>query len=102
LRNMKFKNFPFWRLDKKNIQIISGGWHFSFLQSPSDIAKKIKSYSHGEFNTQENVNEKNIEEKIKNNIDVFNRGFNLKKIEIDKRFPNFIVENKEKLSQWID
>ena len=43
------------RLDKINIQIIEGGWHFSFLQTPKEIANKIKSYSHGEFNTLENI-----------------------------------------------
>ena len=41
LRDLKFKKYPFWRIDKKDLQIISGGWHFSFLQSPEDIAKKF-------------------------------------------------------------
>jgi len=70
LRDMKFKKYPFWRIDKLNLQIIYGGWHFSFLQTPQDIVKKIKSYSHGEFNTEENTNEINIEKKIKNNQDI--------------------------------
>ena len=50
LRNLKFKDYPFWRIDKRSQQIINGGWHFSFLQSPDQILEKIKSYSHGEFN----------------------------------------------------
>ena len=33
LRDMKFKNYPFWRFDKPKTQIIQGGWHFSFLQT---------------------------------------------------------------------
>jgi beta-1,4-mannosyl-glycoprotein beta-1,4-N-acetylglucosaminyltransferase len=101
LRNMKFKEYPFWRFDKKNIQIIKGGWHFSFLQSPEDIIKKIKAYSHGEFNTEEIINIKNIEEKIFNNKDIFNRGFKLKKIEIDDNFPEFILKNKNSLNKWL-
>lgn len=101
LRNMKFKNFPFWRLDKKNIQIISGGWHFSFLQSPSDIAKKIKSYSHGEFNKCEITDEKKIEKRIANNEDIFGRGYELKKININENYPEFIKNNKDLLKQWI-
>ena len=60
LRNLKFKKYPFWRIDKKHLQIINGGWHFSFLQTPSQILKKIKSYSHGEFDTND-LNEKVIE-----------------------------------------
>ena len=47
LRNLKFKNYPFWRLDKRNQQIINGGWHFSFMQSPTQILNKIKSFPDG-------------------------------------------------------
>ena len=101
LRDLKFKKYPFWRIDKFDLQIINGGWHFSFLQSPSDIAKKIKSYSHGEFNTKENTDLDVINQKIKDNVDIFNRGFNLKKIELDKTFPEYILENKEHLKNWI-
>ena len=101
LRDLKFRNYPFWRLDKKNLQIIKGGWHFSFLQNPKDIAKKIKSYSHAEFNIRENTDEKRIEEKIKNNQDIFGRGFKLKKIDIDTTFPDYIINNRQKLTEWI-
>ena len=101
LRDMKFKKYPFWRIDKFNLQMIKGGWHFSFLQSPKDIIKKIKSFSHGEFNTKENTDLKKIEEKIFNSEDIFDRGHKLKKIEIDDKFPNFIVNNKDKFSRWI-
>ncbi len=101
LRDLKFKKYPFWRIDKLNLQIIKGGWHFSFLQSPSEISKKIKSYSHGEFNLKENTDEDIIRQKIKDNVDIFNRGFELKKINIDKSYPNYIVNNQNKLKDWI-
>ena len=64
LRDLKFKKYPFWRIDKKKLQIIDGGWHFSFLQTPNEIAKKIKSYSHGEFNTKDNIEDR-LNDKIK-------------------------------------
>ena len=101
LRDLKFKNYPIWRIDKYNQQIISGGWHFSFLQSPRDIVRKIKSYSHGEFNTQENTDENIIEKKILQNKDIFDRGFKLKKIKIDSSFPEYIVKNQSILKEWI-
>ena len=101
LRNMKFKKYPFWRIDKPKTQIIRGGWHFSFLQTPQDIAKKIKSYSHGEFNTEENTNEEKINQKIKDNEDIYGRGFELKKIDIDETFPDYILNNKQLLKDWI-
>ena len=100
LRNLKFKNYPFWRVDKYNQQIIEGGWHFSFLQTPKQILTKIKSFSHGEFNN-EDINENNIKEKILKNKDIFGRDTELKKIMIDESYPEYIVQNKDKLSSWI-
>ena len=101
LRNMKFKNYPFWRLDKNNLQIIKGGWHFSFLQTAKDIITKIQSFSHGEFNQLDFTDEKKIQEKILNGKDIFNRGFELKKIYIDKNYPEYIRNNQKKLKDWI-
>ena len=100
LRNLKFKKYPFWRIDKYNQEIIYGGWHFSFLQSPSQILTKIKSFSHGEFN-KDGINEKNIQEKILRNEDIFERNNELKKITIDDNYPDYIINNKDKLSNWI-
>ena len=101
LRDLKFKEYPFWRFDKTNHQIIKGGWHFSFLQKPSDISKKIKSFSHGEFHQNQFIDEKKIQEKIANNEDIFDRGFDLKRINIDENYPSFIRENKSVLKDWI-
>ena len=100
LRNLKFKKYPFWRIDKKNLQIIDGGWHFSFLQTPQQILTKIKSFSHGEFNN-EKINEKNIEEKIIKKEDIFGRNNNLKKVDLDGSYPEYIVNNKNKFLHWI-
>ena len=102
LRNLKFKKYPFWRLDKKNLQVIKGGWHFSFLQKPEDIINKIKSYSHGEFNKPELVNRELIEEKIKSGKDIFNRGNKLISIKVDESFPKYILNNKQKYKEWIE
>ena len=99
LRNLKFKHYPFWRIDKLNLQIIKGGWHFSFLQSPDKILKKIRSYSHGEFNDS-SLSKETIEERILNNKDIFNRGFKLKKIDLDNDYPKYILENKKKFLKW--
>ena len=103
LRDLKFKKNPFWRIDKiRNLQIIKdGGWHFSYLQSPDEILKKIVSFSHGERNVTTFANKKNIEEKIKMQKNIFDLGFSYRKIDIDHTFPKYIIENKEKLKEWI-
>ena len=46
-------------------------------------------------------NEENIKLKIEKGQDVFERGHNLKKVEIDSSFPKYILENKDKLKKWI-
>ena len=99
LRNLKFKDYPFWRIDKLNLQIIKGGWHFSFLQTADQILKKIKSYSHGEFN-DDSLSIETIEKRILDNKDIFNRGFKLKKIDLDNDYPKYILENKKKFLKW--
>ena len=100
LRNLKFKNYPFWRIDKGHLQIIEGGWHFSFLQTSDQILKKIKSFSHGEFNNSL-LNENRIEEKILKNEDIFGRDIKLEKIDLNENFPKYIYNNQEKFSKWI-
>tara|TARA_B100001093_G_scaffold496579_1_gene542431 strand:- start:471 stop:1277 length:807 start_codon:yes stop_codon:yes gene_type:complete len=103
LRDLKFKEYPFWRIDKmQNLQIINnGGWHFAYLQTPENISKKIQSFAHGEFNKTEIVNKENISLKISKGLDIFERGHNLKKLEIDSTFPKYILQNKDKLKKWI-
>jgi len=103
LRDLKFKKYPFWRIDKiRNLQIIQdGGWHFAYLQSPENISKKIKSFAHGEFNKANIANEESIRLKIEKGQDIFERGYELKKVEVDSTFPGYIRKNKDKLKKWI-
>jgi len=103
LRNLKFKKYPFWRFDKpRNLQIIeNGGWHFAYLQNTESISKKIKSFAHGEFNKPNFANPESINEKISKGKDIFDREISYRKVEIDNSFPKYIVNNKEKLKEWI-
>ena len=103
LRDIKTKKKPFWKFYKpKEPQLIlNGGWHFSFLKNPKEIAKKIMSYSHQEFNKEDFTNEENIMIRIKNHQDLFNRNIKYKKIELDESFPKYILDNKEVYKQWI-
>ena len=103
LRDLKFKKYPFWRIDKiRDLQIIKdGGWHFSYLQSPKNLLKKISSFSHGERNKPEFANEESIVEKIKMQKNIFDLEFSYKKIDIDHTYPKYIIDNKEKLKEWI-
>jgi len=84
------------------LQIIkNGGWHFSYLQTPEAIRRKINSFSHREL-LNSNLNNKGfIEKKIRNLEDIFDRKIKYKKINLDESFPKYIVQNKNKFKEWI-
>ena len=105
----KNSKYPFWRLDKeKNIELIKeGGWHFNYLLKPEQISKKLKSLAATQWDWGEKLTKeeffsiRNIEEKILNQKDLFNRGHNYKKVNLDDSFPKFILDNLIKYKEWI-
>ena len=103
LRKIKTSKPPFWKFYKpRQPQLIfDGGWHFSFLKEPKRIAKKIKAYSHSEYNKEEFTDEKKIEERIKNRADIFDRNFKYERVNLDDTFPKYILENLSKYKSWI-
>ena len=103
LRAIKTSKPAFWKFYKpKQPQLIyNGGWHFSFLKSPEGISKKIRSYSHSEYNKPEFTDEKKIAERIKNKQDIFDRNFKYEMVNLDDTFPKHILENLEKYKNWI-
>ena len=102
LRNQKVKNYPFWKFYKKRWNLIkSGGWHFSFLMSPEDVQKKIKSFAHSEFNINKFTNLNKISKSINQGLDIFDRDMTYQKIDFDDSFPNYIQNNRKKFKDWI-
>ncbi len=99
-KNLKY---GFWRIDKeRNIQIIkNGGWHFSYLLTPIEIQRKIKTFAHNELNKKKYTNLNNIKTCIKELKDLFHRETKFRKIKIDYKFPKYILKNRKKLSRWI-
>ena len=103
LRNIKTAKPAFWKFYKpRQPQLIyDGGWHFSFLKEPRRISEKIKGYSHQEYNYPEFTDEKKIEERIKNRVDIFERNFKYESVDLDNTFPKYILENLDKYKNWI-
>ena len=58
-----------------------GGWHLSYFGNIDFIITKIKSFSHQEFNNDNYINKLQLEEKIKNGINIIG-GLNLQNIKI--------------------
>ena len=103
LRNFKNKKRKFWQFYKeKEPQIIlDGGWHFSFLKDYKLIQNKIRSFAHQEFNKENLTDIKQIEKRIKSGIDIFDREYKYKKVELNEQFPDYILKNKLKFKKWI-
>ena len=120
IRDVKDRKYSWWRIDTyfskrkySNILFVeNGGWHFSYLKKPKDIEKKLKSYLHHIDYDLNPVGEKGIQEMINNKKTIYNikadqkenkfDGTNkLNKIDINL-LPSYILENKDKLKDWIE
>ncbi len=100
LRNKRFMRRGFIRRLFFKTQIIpNGGWHFSFLKTPEEILKKMQSYGHGELNDKTDI--ENIKKSIYSKQFFINPSIKLKKVEIDKNFPDYIYTNKKNFLDWI-
>ena len=96
-------NYKFYRLDKeKNIELFKkSGWHFNNVMSPKEISLKLKTFAHSEFSSKKYSDETIISNKMKEQVDLFERGHKYQKINFDESFPNFLVNNKEYYKDWI-
>ena len=120
IRDIKSKRFRWWRFDtlfseKKYKDILfleNGGWHFSYLKSPEDIEKKLKSYLHHIDYDQNPLGIKKITEIVKNNKAIYDLNIDQRKnkffsnnqlIKVDiNLLPNYIKKNLEKFNDWIE
>ena len=120
IRNIKGKNYPFWRLDvifsdKKysNIKFIeNGGWHFSNMKTPDEIEKKMRTYLHHREYDIKPLGTEKIKQIIKSKKSIYNLRADMKTEKIDgtqdlkqtdgNELPEFIKQNKEKYSNWIE
>ena len=104
-QKVKSKNikYNFLRIDKeKNIQLFTnGGWHFNNIMNPKEISIKLKTFAHTEFSEDKFSNPKIIKKKIDQKIDLFGRDQSYTAIELNNDFPLYILENKEKYTEFL-
>ena len=93
----------FWKFYlEKNIEVLDeGGWHFNNLYTVEKISQKIKASPHQEFNDHKFYDEKTINNKITQLKDLYGRNHQYKKVVIDDTYPNFFLENLNKLDDYI-
>jgi len=110
LRNLKFKKRPFWRLDKLRLNNIikDGGWHFCNLKEPEEILYKYKNlcetddpHVFKEKIDEKFLNLKEIKNRINSGLDIIGRDEQYEPIDLDERFPKYILNKRNELSKWI-
>jgi hypothetical protein len=72
----------------------------TYVMTPEDIVKKIKSFSHAEINTKEIANSENIQTAIQQGRDFFNHGYKFKKVDIASDFPHSVTTLIE-FQKWL-
>jgi len=122
LKNLKNKQYPFWRLDTLfsnnkyiNLDIINdGGWHFTNLKTPEELYQKLTNFGHhDEFElsglTVNDLKKKIEEKKVffnhfidkENYKERWNYDYELKKIE-NELLPQYLKNNLKKFKEWFD
>jgi beta-1,4-mannosyl-glycoprotein beta-1,4-N-acetylglucosaminyltransferase len=110
LRDLKFKKRPFWRLDKLRLNNIlsNGGWHFCNLKEPEKILYKYQNLCETDDPVvfKEKIDQKyldinQIKIQIDNGFDIIGRKEKYVPIKLDSKFPEYILNNKEKYFDWI-
>jgi len=120
MRNTKHKKYPFWRLDtifsKRKYSSIhyveNGGWHFTNIKSPEDIEKKYLNFLHHQDFEYSGLKLEDVKKMVKDKMILYDhsadqRDFKwkgskiLKKIDLSS-MPDYIKENSDKYSEWLD
>ncbi len=121
LRNIKDRNYSWWRLDSyfsnlkySNIKFIdNGGWHFSYIKTPELIEKKLRSYLHHREYDLNPVGVEQIKKIIKSKkaiydlkldqrvVEKFGTGDKLVKVGLNS-LPEYIILNKAKFKNWLE
>ena len=120
LRNIKGKKYPIWRIDtwfsKKKYQNIffikDGGWHFSNMESPENIEKKLSTYLHHREYDINPLGKEKIKEIIKNKKTIYNLKTDMRNNKFDgaqdlvvtgiEELPIYIQNNLDKYKDWLE
>ena len=75
--------------------------HFNNILNPDQISLKLRTFAHSEFASEKFSSPVIIKKNIEKKKDLFGRGHIYQKVEIDKTFPEYLINNKDKYFKWI-
>lgn len=79
----------------------NGGWHFSFLGGQQRVREKLAAYAYqgrrSKFFLQilDKLFPQRIEKKIEKNLDIFNTGRHFNIVDLDEKFPTYLLRNRK-------
>lgn len=88
------------REKEANVKILDGGWHFSYIGGIKQIQKKIKAFSHQEYNLKYFINEKHLNLAVKNKKDLFERKLEFKEVTY-RYLPLYVQKKLKKFSKFL-
>lgn len=120
LRNLKNKQYPFWRFDTlfsktkyNNLEIIKdGGWHFTNLMTAEKLYEKMSNFGHHNEFDESGLKINDIKNKIEDremfynhfldqtNSNKWKNDYKLKIIN-ENKLPLYVIQNKEKFKEWL-
>ena len=68
---------------------------------PEMISKKLKTFAHNEYSSEEFSSVEIIKNKIEKKIDLFNRNEKYEVVELDDSFPEYLLNNLQKFKDHI-
>jgi len=82
-------------------KVEDGSWHWSFFGDADTVRAKMDAYEHQENNLPQFRD--SMEERIEKGIDPFGRDYlyTPQVVPIDDTFPEYIIQNKDKLAKYI-
>ena len=120
LRNVKSKKYSWWRLDSlfsdkkyRDIDFINdGGWHFTNIKTVEEIDFKMKNFLHHLEYEKSGLQVNDIKKMIKEKRIIYNHNIDQKKYKWsdstklekikDGDLPAYIINNRNKYSDWLD
>lgn len=93
------------KVRETDIRVADGGWHFGYMGGNGEkdlkkrVAEKVKSAAHQEYNNRAVLAE--VEDKIKDGMDIFGRDAVFVQVPIDESFPEYLREHKEEYAHLI-
>jgi len=81
----------------------NSGWHFSYLGGVENIALKIESFAHAEWDNDQVKNRDRLKNVVESGMDLFGRHEKQRQvyIKLDASFPQYILNNTQKFSNLI-